>query len=53
MPGHSPSKTGVTALMAGHVSLWCNKDVDGRVKPDHDEAKVAASARLRPATPPD
>jgi hypothetical protein len=48
MPGHSPSKTGVNALMPGHPRLaWCNKDVDGRgfkqedgasrLLPGHDE----------------
>jgi hypothetical protein len=38
MPGHSPSKTGVTAL-AGHPRLNFTrvKDVDGGDKPGHDE----------------
>jgi hypothetical protein len=38
MPGHSPSKTGVNALVAGHPRLdGCDEDVDGRDKPGHDE----------------
>jgi hypothetical protein len=37
MPGQSPSKTGVNALIAGHPRLpFCNKDVDGRDRPGHD-----------------
>jgi hypothetical protein len=30
MPGHSPSKTGVNALMPGHPRLAAPKDVDGQ-----------------------
>jgi hypothetical protein len=38
MPGHSPSKTGVDALVAGHPRLQNRKqDVDGWDKPGHDE----------------
>ena len=38
MPGHSPSKTGVNALMAGASTSLAphQQDVDGRDKPGHD-----------------
>jgi len=41
MPGHSPSKTGVNALMSGHprLSSCPIEDVDGRVKPGHDDGE--------------
>jgi hypothetical protein len=41
MPGHSPSKTGVNALLLPgiHVLPLTNyKDVDGRDKPGHDRS---------------
>ena len=38
MPGHSPSKRGVNALMAGiHALFERAEDVNGRDKPGHDE----------------
>ena len=40
MPGHSRSKNGVASLayVPGiHVLAAAKKDVDGRVKPGHDE----------------
>src|SRR5947207_11614048 len=53
MPGHSPSKTGVNALMPGHPRLPCRmirkQDVDGRDKPGHDgwDSEVLLPRRLR------
>ena len=63
MPGRSPSKTGVNALMAGHPRLTFSsrQDVDGRVKPGHDEfARIPhgpdesglAASRPAPLHPP-
>jgi hypothetical protein len=39
MPGHSRSKNGVASLAygAGHTRLSRKEDVDGRVKPGHDD----------------
>jgi hypothetical protein len=39
MPGHSRSKNGVAwlAYVPGIHALDWSKDVDGRVKPGHDE----------------
>jgi hypothetical protein len=38
MPGHSPSRTGVNALMARHATSYTlrKQDVDGRDEPGHD-----------------
>src|SRR5215212_2351956 len=47
MPGHSPSKTGVNALMAGHprLSEVTKQVVDGRDKPGHDGVGGTPRAR--------
>jgi hypothetical protein len=39
MPGHSPSKMGVKALMPGHPRVYCGQGVDGRNKSGHDANK--------------
>jgi hypothetical protein len=50
MPAHSPSKTGVNALLSrASTSLrdCSKKDVDGRDKPGHDESIYGMRAQNR------
>jgi 5-formyltetrahydrofolate cyclo-ligase len=49
MAGHSPSKTGVNALLPGHPRLWRGKiqDVDARHKAGHDGTMSDAISELK------
>ena len=55
MCGHSPSKTGVNALMAGHPRLGDGdkEDVDGRVEPGHDAHYREHSIATKLSQPPE
>jgi hypothetical protein len=49
MPGHSRSKNGVASLAYApgiHVLAAAMKDVDGRVKPGHDEGQSIGRQRI-------
>jgi hypothetical protein len=51
MPAHSPSKTGVNALLSRastSLKLSTKKDVDGRVKPGHDAMNYFRQNLKRP-----
>jgi len=54
MAGHSPSKTGVNALVPGHPRLTVRprskEDVDARHKAGHDEVSAARSSGTTMAT---